>query len=241
MSGEWYRSIDHIPGHLRLRNKTCVMFGAGTDVAATTARVFAAEGCKILAVDENEQAIRELVALIEEDGGFAVSCRASTYAAANLVHSLSTRDFQHLDILIDNGSGPDRDSFCLTSAWKMAEEFAFCPNSFRLLVARFPKPASSGPPRQGLPPNDSSLLALLSRIRESAPDPVRVNAVCFNRQITLQPSEQFTRDGASLVVGSLPNEDQATLGLQIAYAALFLASDEAQFVHGVSIPIGDMV
>jgi NAD(P)-dependent dehydrogenase (short-subunit alcohol dehydrogenase family) len=216
------------------------MFGAGTGVAATTARVFAAEGCRILAVDENEQAIQELVTLIQEEGGFAVSCRASTNDAKNLVHSLSTRDFQQLDILIDNGSGPYRDSFSLTSACKSAEEFAFCGNSFRLLVARFPKAVSSEPLRAALPPESSSIVAILTRILENAPGLIRINAVCFKHELALQSREQLTVEVPGLTVGSQPDADQAALELQIAYAALFLASDEARFVHGMSIRVRDM-
>jgi NAD(P)-dependent dehydrogenase (short-subunit alcohol dehydrogenase family) len=239
MPDSWYRSISHTPGHLRLRDKTCVMFGAGAGVAATTARVFAAEGCKILAVDENERAIHELVALIQEEGGFAVSCCASTKNADNFVRSLSTRDFQRLDILIENGADSDRDHCWLSSAYKGAEEFTFCRESFHLLIARFPKAASSGPLRGALPPEGSSIVAILSRMLENAPGAVRVNAVCFKHELPLRFQEQFTVEASGLPAGDQRAEDPATLALQIAYAALFLASDEARFVHGVSIPIGD--
>lgn len=48
-----HRLIDHIPGHLRLRNRACLIAGACTDIDLTIARVFASEGCQILAVDQD--------------------------------------------------------------------------------------------------------------------------------------------------------------------------------------------
>ncbi len=53
MLSGWYKAVLHVPGHLRLLGKTCLICGVSTDVAATVARGLAVEGCKLLAADES--------------------------------------------------------------------------------------------------------------------------------------------------------------------------------------------
>lgn len=226
------RWLEHVPGRLRLRDKACLIVGAGSDVTAMIARVFAAEGCRILAIDENEQAIRELVDLIQEEGGWAVSCRATTRSVEDLERCLSNRRFRQPDILIDNWSvrrpqGPER--------------FDFCPNSLGVLVARTSDVIFDGRRREfGSIVIDTSLAPSFTRIlaRDNVPNRIRVNTVCFSHEPRSSSPKHISSDLAETAVEHRSAVDQRSL-MQIAYAALFLASDEASFVDGTSISIDD--
>lgn len=63
--------VDHVPGRLRLRGTICLVIGAGVNELGMIARLFAIEGARILAVQENESELRTLVNTIEEEGGSA--------------------------------------------------------------------------------------------------------------------------------------------------------------------------
>jgi NAD(P)-dependent dehydrogenase (short-subunit alcohol dehydrogenase family) len=226
-----YRWLEHVPGRLRLRDKACLIVGAGTDVTAMIARVFAAEGCKILAVDENEQTIRILVNLIQEEGGSATFCHATTRSVEELERILSNRQFPQPDILIDNWfAGPAR------PVLEDPEFLGRCRNSLHVLVAESSeaKPSAS-------PIIDTPIADTFARIfaKNAAANSVRVNTVCFRREPKPVSSEYvFAEDTGSAIDHQL-NVTKPSLTLQIAYAALFLASDEAKLVNGTSIPIDD--
>jgi NAD(P)-dependent dehydrogenase (short-subunit alcohol dehydrogenase family) len=238
-----YRWLEHVPGHLRLRDKACLVVGAGTDVTATIARVFAAEGCKILAVDENERTVRMLVDLIQEEGGFATSCHATTRSPEELERCLSNRHFLQPDILIDNWSARTAGIdglFTVPPVLEGAKGFGPCRNWIHILAARSSDAMSSAPPSKSESfAVDTSLADTFARIRakNGAPNGVRVNTVCFRREPKPISSEYiFAEDTAGEYQ---PNVDQASQKLQVAYAALFLASDEASFVNGARISIDD--
>ena len=68
---------------------------------------------------------------------------------------------------------------------------------------------------------------------------IRVNTDCFKREPKLISSEYFIADDTRPAIDHQPNVTKRRLTLQIAYSALFLASDEATFVNGTSISIND--
>jgi NAD(P)-dependent dehydrogenase (short-subunit alcohol dehydrogenase family) len=240
-----YRWLEHVPGHLRLRDKACLIVGAGTDLTATIARVFAAEGCQIIVVDENEQAMRMLVELIQEEGGFATSCPATTRSPEELEHSLSHLHFQQPDILIDNWSGRTARIDGLSTLPPVSKGVAGsvpCRNWLHVLAARSSDAMSSAPPsKSGSLISDTSLTGTFARIlaKNGAPNRVRVNTVCFRREPKPISREYVFADDTGSVDEHQPNVDEASLRLQVAYAALLLASDEASRVNDARISIDD--
>ena len=239
-----YRWLEHVPGRLRLRDKACLIVGAGTDVTATIARVFAAEGCKIIAVDENDQIIRILVNLIQEEGGFAASFHATTGGTQQLERTLSNCLFPQPGILIDNWSArpaPKDGLFTPPSVLVDPEVFDPCQNSLRVLVAGSgdAMPNTLSNPRS--PTFDPSLAGIFARIlvKTNAANWIRVNTVCFKHEPKPVSSEYFIADDTGPSIDHQPNVTKLSVMLQIAYAALFLASDEATFVNDTSIFIND--
>jgi len=221
-----YRWLEHASGRLRLRDKACLIVGAGTDVTATIARVFAAEGCKFLAVAENDQIIRMLVNLIQEEGGFAMSFPHR--GAGQLERIISNRQFPQPDNLIENWSArpaPIDGLFTLPSVLVDPE-------------ASLTGAALSNP---GSPSFDSSLAGIFVHIlaKTNVSNWIRVNTDCFKHEPELISSEYFIADDSRPAIDHQPNVTKRRLTLQIAYSALFLASDEATFVNGTSISIND--
>lgn len=228
----YYRSVVHVPGHLRLRGKVCVMFGVGTDVGATIARVFAIEGCSILAVDEDEDAARELAASIDEDGGFAVPCQATAPNATNIGRELSNYQFRRIDIVIDNWSWQATPAQPRLLPSINPEGLLFCPKSHPLLIARFRNGIDSDVLTPQLERLQAPSVPFPTHLMRHTRHPLRVNAVCFNRDSITAVGNH----GANWQqIGT--NVDLA-IAHQIAQAALFLASDESQSVNGTSITVG---
>jgi NAD(P)-dependent dehydrogenase (short-subunit alcohol dehydrogenase family) len=239
-----YRWLEHVPGRLRLRDKTCLIVGAGTDVTATIARVFAAEGCKILAVDENDQIIRILVNLIQEEGGFAKSFHATIRDTEQLERILSNRQFPQPDILIDNWSArpaPVDGLFTLQPVLVDSENCDPCRNSLHVLVAESADAMPNALSNPGSPTFGTSLAGIFARIlaKTAAANWIRVNTVCFKHKPKPISSEYLIADDTRPAIDHQPNVTKPSLTLQIAYAALFLASDEATLVNDTSIFIND--
>lgn len=238
------RWLEHVPGHLRLRTKACVIAGAGTDVAAMIARLFAAEGCRVLAIDEDERAIRELVDLIEAEGGPATACHTRTRRTEELERCLARRQFGQPDILIDNWSRPRirrRGPFTASTAEQNSENVGLCPNCVDVFVAQSTDVIVDTPL---LNPEsiavDTSLVSAFTRILawNGGPNTIRVNTVCFNHNLRSISWKNTFASAAKLRAADL-NVDGHLLILQIAYAALFLASDESRFVNGAVLSIDD--
>jgi 3-oxoacyl-[acyl-carrier protein] reductase len=61
---------------VKLANKVALITGAGSGMGKSAALLFASEGAKIVAVDINEEQIKNTVAAITKNGGQAVALRA---------------------------------------------------------------------------------------------------------------------------------------------------------------------
>ncbi len=63
-------------GKARLEGKRAIVTGAGSGIGRASARLFAAEGASVLAVDKTKNAVEETAALISKDGGRVVAMAA---------------------------------------------------------------------------------------------------------------------------------------------------------------------
>jgi NAD(P)-dependent dehydrogenase (short-subunit alcohol dehydrogenase family) len=111
-----------------------------------------------------------------------------------------------------------------------------------VLAAKFRDAMPSAPsPNPGSPTIDTSLAGTFARIvaKNGASNRVRVNTVCFGREPKPISSEDLFAEDTGSADEHQPNVDHASLRLQVAYAALFLASDEASLVNGARISIDD--
>ncbi len=109
----------------------------------------------------------------------------------------------------------------------------------QLLVARLVDTISPNILRDELRESSFPFASRILSLAAKCAGEVRLNAVCFGMGITV-PSDSLGM-GIPPAVASHngPTANHASLALQIAYAALFLASDESHFVNGISIDVGN--
>lgn len=229
--------LEYVPGRLRLRAKSCLFVGAGNDVGLCMARVFALEGCRIFIVDNDEEILRTTSDLIQEDGGLAGYRVGGIFDREELRHALLAASslFPQPDILVDNrmiSSARSEQGATLTNSGTIALEHYICrvfarrPSHMRL------QDSSTGTPSDGI---DRTTETIFSRIlnRNGSFEDVRENSVSFR----YTPRPGFAGSPAHEHPDAAAN--QAAMTLQIAYAALFLASDEASFLSGASLLVDD--
>src|SRR5690349_671432 len=97
----------------RLKNKVAIVTGASSGIGRTTAKLFAAEGAKVVVGARRKEALDTLVAEIKAAGGEAVALAGDVKSenyARDLV-ALAAKHFGRLDIAFNNAgtfgeSGP---------------------------------------------------------------------------------------------------------------------------------------
>jgi hypothetical protein len=225
MSEHMRGAADHVPGHLRLRNKACLFIGAGTDVAASMARVFALEGCRVLIVDEDEHANQLLVGMIQEDGGSAAYRVANVHHLDELEGALDITDqtFQQIDSVIDTRM---MSSLLLEPSRPEKHSYTARPGPFSLRILSKQALGADFDPSPSVPHSFGTDPPAFYRVLDQGEN--------YGRYVIRENSISF-RYAPRPFLASADNQrsapaSHAAVTLQIAYAALFLISDEAAFV-----------
>ena len=140
----------------RLRNKLCIVTGAGRGIGAAIARAFAAEGASVVATDKN---LERATALAREIGGRAfrleVSSEEDWQALAEtwpeidvLVNNAGVTGFEDAVVTHDPENATLRPGArCMPSTWMAPSWDAATPS--RPCGAARPDPSSTYPPAPG--------------------------------------------------------------------------------------------
>jgi meso-butanediol dehydrogenase / (S,S)-butanediol dehydrogenase / diacetyl reductase len=248
-------------GHgMRLNGKVAVVTGAGTGIGRAIAGLFGREGARVVLTGRRPEPITEASEEILRTGGHALPVTADVTSAAEVqkLTQATVDTFGRIDILVNNaGSVVSRTSTqdCPESDWLKTIDLnlhsAFLCSKFalpELIKARgniiqvasvFGLLGAANTAAY-----TASKGALVSLTRAMAMDlgssGVRVNSLCpayvetdLNREMLdgLRSHGQIHE-----VLGRLP---LGVLGQprDVAYAALFLASDEARWVTGIALPV----
>jgi NAD(P)-dependent dehydrogenase (short-subunit alcohol dehydrogenase family) len=242
----------------RLADKVAYITGAGTGIGRCTAELFAREGARVVIADINKSTGEETAHRVATAGGEAIAIHTDVREAEILQASIrqAVAHFGRLDVLHNNAGGSTLQDANVIDA--PIEEFwrAITLDLYgTFLGCRFGIPElirsgggsvinmASNVALMGFPGRDCYTaakggIASLTRSLavEFAPQKVRVNAIA--------PSVTRTERVIELMAGNAEVRkvaDAHLLGLgepmDVAYAALYLASDESRVTTGSILPV----
>jgi 3-oxoacyl-[acyl-carrier protein] reductase len=242
----------------RLQGKVALVTGAAAGFGEAIARLFVAEGAKVLLADL-DGAKAQVLADALGPAARAVACDVSRQADVQAAVAACVESFGTPDVIVNNAGTTHRNQSMLeVDEATFDRVFAVNVKSiFHMTRAVVPlmQARRSGcivnigstagiRPRPGLAWYNASKGAvnLLSKsmAAELGPDGIRVNAVCP----VMSPTgliEQFlgtadTPEARARVIAGIPLGRMSTPE-DVAEATLYLASDAARFITGVELPV----
>jgi 3-oxoacyl-[acyl-carrier protein] reductase len=241
----------------RLKGKVAVITGAASGFGEGMAKRFAEEGAKVVVADLNVSGAERVAG---EIGAAAVACKAdvSDRADVDAMVKLATDRFGRLDIMVNNAGYTHRNGDMLKVDEKTFDTIVAVNMKAIYLAALAVVPvmekngggsiittASTAGlrPRPGLTWYNASkgwtITATKSMAVELAPKNIRVNCLCpvaGETGMLAQFMGEDTPEKRALFRASIPLGRLST-PLDIANAALWLASDEAGFITGVALEV----
>lgn len=245
---------------MRLKDKVAIITGGGSGFGEGIAQRFAAEGAKIVVNDIHEANGRRVAAALSARGGAATFVRADVAKAADMqaLVAAALAAYGRIDILVNNAGYTHRNQPMLDVPEDVFDRI-FAVNVKALYLAAgavvpvmrrqgggcILNTASTAAlrPRPGLTWYNASKGAVVTMTKsmavELAPDRIRVNCLCPVAGETGMLAdfmggdtpENRARFRASVPLGRLSTPED------IANAALYLASDEANFITGVALEV----
>jgi 3-oxoacyl-[acyl-carrier protein] reductase len=247
---------DSLPTYPDLAGKVAFVTGGSSGIGATTCRLLAANGVRVGVGGRNEEAIERVVRAIREAGGEAIASPADCTNAGALAtaRDLVTRAFGPVDILVAfAGAGGEPTPFLqLTEEkWRAVVDgnltatfltiMAFAPSMVERQSGAIVTMSSSAGRLAGMasPPYAASKagIGMLTGhlARELAPQGVRVNCVApsaiMNDRLAKLPAEKLREIAAGFPLGRIGTPED------VALATLYLVSDSASWITGVTIDI----
>ena len=241
-----------------LSNKVAIVTGAASGFGAAISRMYEAEGARVVVADLNEDGARKIAGELNGNA-IAVKCDVSVRSEVEALVAAAVKQYGTIDIVVNNAGYTHRNRPMLE-----VEEATFdrcfdvnVKSIYLMALAAVPvlRKNKSGciinigsvsgiRPRPGLVWYAASKAAanLVSKAMavELAPDNIRVNAICP----VMSPTgmiEDFmgmknTEENQAKFLGGIPMGRLAQ-PVDIAKAALYLASDLADFITGVELPV----
>ncbi|MGQ0674483.1 MAG: SDR family oxidoreductase [Rhodospirillales bacterium] len=246
---------------MRLKDKVAIITGAGSGFGEGMARLFSAEGAKVVIADINEVGGKRVAQVIQQQGGEALFQKADVTKDAEVkaLVDAALGKFGRVDIMVNNAGYTHRNQPMLNVGEAEFDKIFAVNVKAIYLAARHAVPAmrkqgggvilntvstAAIRPRPGLTWYNASKGAAQTMTKsmaaELAPDKIRVVAV--NPVIgETGLLEHFmgvpdTPENRQKFLATIPLGRMST-PKDVAQAALFLCSDEAQFLTGVCMEV----
>src|SRR5216683_5472670 len=239
--------------------------GPGWGNGRAEAIIFAREGARLLLVDRDPAALEETLATIRSEGQTVAVFAGDVTDSAMVQESVArcTAEYGRLDILVNNvgGSRPGGPVDLSEADWQqqishnLTAAFLACKHAIPVMIAQgggaIVNTASAsglrwtGAAQVGYAAAKAGVIQL-SRVTavQHAPDRIRVNTVVPGQLHTPMVEARLAGQRAGGDVEELLRQRQSRIpigfmgdGRDTAYAALYLASDEARFVTGTEIVV----
>lgn len=244
---------------MRLRDKVALVTGGADGIGRATCLLFAEEGASVFLVDLNAEGGQETVRRIAEQGGTARFLEAdlSQESECKRVVDACQEAFGQVNILVNNAAAfvlkgleatpEDWQKVMATNVFGYSYLMRFAAEAMRRVgggsivnVAS----VSSVIAQSHLLTYNASKGAVLQMTRcaalDLAPDNIRVNCVCpglvWTGQVRKMASESGrTKEQMEAELAAMQILKRAADPREIAYALLFLASDESSFCIGSAL------
>ncbi len=246
---------------MRLKDKVCLITGGAAGIGKATALRFYEEGAKVVICDISQEAGDELLPLLGSDASFSVVNVVDREAVQAWIDA-TIQKYGHIDVLVNN-AGVTRDSLLVKykdgqvvsqmsqEAWDFVVDVNL-KGVFNCTQAVIPSMIENG---GGVIINASSVVGLYGNFgqtnyvatkagvigmtkvwaRELGRYKIRVNAVApgfvLTEMVKKMPEKVLANMQEHTPIGRLGEPED------IANAFLWLASDEASFVHGTTISV----
>lgn len=241
---------------MQLEHKVAIITGGASGFGEATAKLFAKEGAKVAVVDYHLEAAKEVVNAIEEEGGEAIAIDADVSQEAQIKAFIqqTVDTFGQIDVLFNNAGifQPGNVEECSVEAWD--ESFAVNVKAI-FLASKYAIPylkkthgniintASAGgligfPDAVAYAASKGAVISLTRALAvDYAEAGIRANAIAPGTGVTGMTSaileDPKMREG---FLAPIPMKDFGRPE-DIAYAALYLASEHARYVTGVTLPV----
>ncbi len=242
---------------MRLKDKVALITGGGSGIGYETARLFAKEGASVVIVDINDDGANKTVQEIEAAGGKAIYVNADVSQAVDCEKMIQTAESTYggLHILFNNAGishAQDDDAINTTEdVWDITMQinvkgvFLGCKYGIPALhrsgggsiinTASFVATLGAATPQLAYTASKGAVLSMTRELATiHAREGIRVNALCPGPLRTellmkyLNTEEKKQRRLVHIPMGRFGEAEE------IAYAVLFLASDESSFVTGTN-------
>ena len=245
---------------MRLQGKTAIITGAGSGIGEASAKMFAAEGARLVIVDSDQEGGRR-VAREVGDSGFFVRADVSQAGDVEAMTRTAVERFGRIDILFNNAGVSSVGAVHEVSEQEWDRVMAVNIKGI-YLACKYVVPVmmeqksgcilnmASGAAIMGLAQRavySASKGAVYALTRAMQADycsyGIRVNALLPGTIHTPFVEGYLQRHYAADIAGATEKlkkrQLSGTLGTpeDVAYAALYLASDEAKFVYGSGLVV----
>ncbi len=250
----------------RLEGKVAIITGANSGIGRATARLFAREGAKVVCCDIQESAHPRIDKLIEQDGGQAIFARLDVTVQddCNRMVATALESYRDLHILFNNAGGGVRKKIheLTDEEWNFVVNLnlnalfrgvrAAIPHFIKQGYGSIVNTASTfgltaSPQYPGYCATKAAIVNLTrERALDYGPMGIRVNCVCPGAIETprirgFPPRPTLERGMTEEQRAKMGSSNKALLRMgrpeEIAYAVLFLASDESSFVTGHALVV----